>query len=248
MDVDITERKRVEQELERGSEVHRLLLRELDHRVRNNLASLIALIDISARDSRSVPEFATSVRDRVQAMSTVHAMLSREHWRSVGLRELLLMLAPPGRPEAVRVEGPVVAVLPRQATALGMVLQELFANSLKHGSLGEPAGTVDIRWDFVDRQPLPDAGAADHPARTLNLGWRERGGRTIRGPITPNIGTRLIEGLVSTELAGEATLSFPAEGVDHRFTLELDVEPAPVAAVTAAVAASAAAPMAYPIA
>ncbi len=226
MDVDITERKRVEQELERGNHVHRLLLSELDHRVRNNLASLIGLIDISARDSRSVPDFAASVRDRVQAMSTVHALLSRERWRSVGLRELLLTLAPGVGPEAVVVDGPAVAVLSRQATALGMVLQELFANSLKHGALGSPQGVVEVRWR-VDNGDASSGQATDNPARRLQLTWRERGGRPIVQPIIESVGTRLIDGLVRAELAGEATLTYPATGAQHTFTLRLDAQETP---------------------
>jgi PAS domain S-box-containing protein len=223
MDVEITERKRVQEELERGNQVHRLLLSELDHRVRNNLASLIGLIDISARDSRSVPEFAASVRDRVQAMSTVHALLSRERWRSVELRQLLLTLAPSGRHEAVSVDGPNVEVLARQATALGMVLQELFANSLKHGALGSPGGAVEVEWR-LDGQRESRGGPTDHASRLLRLNWSERGGPPIARPITPSIGTRLIDGLVRTELAGEAALAFEPDGARHAFTLRLDVQ------------------------
>jgi PAS domain S-box-containing protein len=223
MDVDITERKRAEQALERGSEIHRLLLSELDHRVRNNLASLIGLIDISARDSRNVPEFAASVRDRVQAMSTVHALLSRDRWRSVDLKELLSTLAPASRPTAVTLDGPTVAVLPRQATALGMVLQELFANSLKHGSLGAAQGSVEVRWSVDSPGPdAPDVARENQPSQRLRLTWQERGGPPINEPIIPSIGSRLIHGLVRAQLAGEATLTYPREGVQHTLIMLLD--------------------------
>jgi PAS domain S-box-containing protein len=226
MDVEITERKRAEQAVAHSSQVHRLLLRELDHRVRNNLAALIGLIDLSARDSRGVPEFAASVRDRVQAMSTVHALLSRDRWRAVDLRDLLLNLMPSARPEMLTIDGPRVEVAARQATALGMVLQELFANSLKHGALGSPNGTVQVRWTVDDSISLTtavtDAASIALPTRVLRLDWREQGGRPIDKPVTPSIGSRLIHGLVRAELAGEAMLTFPRDGAQHTLTLRLD--------------------------
>lgn len=218
MDVDITRRKEAEQALERSNHLQRLLLSELDHRVRNNLASLAALIDISSRDSRSVKDFAASIRTRVQAMSVVHALLSREHWQAVDLRQLILTLAPVGAQQALRISGPAVAVVPRQATALGMVVQELLVNSLKYGVLANTAGGgghIDVQWS-LDPHPRNEG------ERSLRLRWRERGGREISEPVSAGVGTGLVQGLVRTELRGEAILDFPREGASHEFTIVLD--------------------------
>ena len=215
MNVDITGHKKAEQALERSNSLQQLLLSELDHRVRNNLASLTALIDISARDSASVREFAASVRNRVQAMSVVHALLSREHWRSVELRQLLLTLAPVGARGRLDIDGPSVSIAARQATALGMVLQELFANSQKHGALSAPDGAVVVMWTLA----ASHSGASE---RMLWLHWRENGGPEIVPPVRDGVGTGLIHGLVRTELRGEATLGFDRDGATHRFSLVLD--------------------------
>ena len=215
MDVDVTAHKRAEQALERSNNLQQLLLSELDHRVRNNLASLSALIDISARDSTSVRDLAASVRSRVQAMSVVHAMLSREHWRAVDLRQLFLTLAPVGAQERMVIDGPTVSIAARQATALGMVLQELFANSQKHGALRVPGGAIAVMWTLA----AAHSGASE---RMLWLHWRESGGPEIVPPVRDGVGTGLIHGLVRTELRGEASLTFDRDGATHRFSLVLD--------------------------
>lgn len=218
--IDITERKQAEQALQRSNELQQLLLSELDHRVRNNLASLAGLVEISASDGRSARELAASIRSRVQAMSVVHALLSREHWRAVDLRQLVQTLAPEAAPAAVRLTGPAVDILPRQATALGMVLQELFANSQKYGALATGDGHLEIDWTV---QAARDQGPL------LRLQWRERGGPAITRPVREGVGTGLIQGLMRTELCGEAVLRFPAEGAQHELTGRLD-QPEPVEA------------------
>ena len=222
MDVDITHRKEAEQALERSNHLQRLLLSELDHRVRNNLASLMALIDMSAHDAGTVPDFAASIRSRVQAMSVVHALLSREHWQSVDLRQLILTLAPVGAPQAVHMTGPEIAIVPRQATALGMVIQELLVNSQKYGALTEAhsgLGRIDVQWS-VDDSPTPDG------CRTMRLRWSEGGGPPITSPVKEGVGTGLVQGLVRTELRGKSTLRFPRDGVVHEFIMTLDAQEA----------------------
>lgn len=210
---DISERKRSEDARRESIELQRLMLSELDHRVRNNLASLAALIDISLRDKTDVREFAESIRGRVQAMSAVHSLLSRAHWQAVGLRSLIETVTPCDLQRAMRFEGPEVLITPRQVTALGMVLQELIANSLKHGALRSAGGRIDLRWI---------AGEPDANGRPLELTWRESGGPAIEAQPTPGQGTELIRGFVRTELRGQAHMSYLREGASHRFELLLD--------------------------
>ncbi len=213
MDVDITERKQAEHALEHSNGLQRLLLSELDHRVRNNLASLTALIDLTSGTAVGVREFAESIRKRVQAMAVVHSLLSREHWQSVDLQQLALTLAPVGSQQSLVMRGPAVKILPRQATALGMVLQELFANSQKYGSLSRDSGTLELEW------------SCDEPGThcsMLRLLWRERGGPDIDQPVDAGVGTGLIHGLVRTELAGEADLRYEPHGATHELLLRLD--------------------------
>jgi two-component sensor histidine kinase len=111
--------------------------------------------------------------------------------------------------------GPDASIAPRQVTALGMVLQELMANSLKYGALKSPTGRVDVQWNVVD--------AAEGANRRLELTWRESGGPPIDAAPAPGQGTGLILGFVRSELRGMAELSYPPQGAAHRFQLNLDL-------------------------
>lgn len=214
---DVTERKRHEESLLKASELHRLLLRELDHRVRNNLASLITLIEITSSGKTDVKDVTAAIRGRTQAMASVHQLLSKQHWTTVDLKSLVEILRPASAPGNLITKGPPVAIASRQATAMGMVLQELYSNSVKYGALGVPSGQVRIEWNLHE---------ADHAERRLEMLWLERGGPT---PATPepkdSVGTGLIKGFVRSELRGQVTLTFPPEGASHRFTLKLDPQP-----------------------
>lgn len=215
---DITERKRAEQKLRESYEFQRLMLNELDHRVRNNLASLAALIDLTARGTSNVRELATSIKGRVQAMTSVHSLLSRGHWHPIGLRDLLLAVTPQDVQPAITIEGPEVKVAQRQVTALGMIFQELLANSLKYGALSAPGGEgrVAVRWSIGEIR-------ADTPnSIPLDLSWHETGGPPPVASPKHGVGSGLIEGLTRAELRGSATLQFPAAGALHRFVMMLD--------------------------
>jgi PAS domain S-box-containing protein len=210
---DITERKQAEEALRKSSNFQRLLLSELDHRVRNNLASLSALIDISARSQTTVRDMARSIQGRVQAMATVHGLLSRGHFRTVGLDNLIKAIIPEDLHTRLDVEGPEVLLPPRQVTAMGMVIQELTANSLKYGALASTEGRIRVHWT--------NRPSHDQRHMVVELDWHERGGEPIatsegRGR-EPRVGTALVQGLVRAELRGEAVLSYPPHGATHRF-------------------------------
>lgn len=213
--MDITDHKQAEEARREGAELQRMMLSELDHRVRNNLAALGALIDISMRDKTDVREFAASIRGRVQAMSAVHSLLSRAHWLAVSLRSLIETLTPADLHESVAADGPDVLITPRQVTALGMILQELFANSLKYGALGAPRGRAELKWTVHD-------DVTNAKGVRLELTWHEREGPPIQSQPKPGQGTGLILGFVRSELRGSAELAYPREGALHRFTLNLD--------------------------
>ncbi len=218
---NITQRKQAELNLRHANSLQRLLLRELDHRVRNNLASLVALVDLSSHDAASVSELAESMRGRVLAMSSVHDLLSQGHWASLDLRHLIRSLLPLDLSSRVDLDGPDARIAANQSTALGMVLQELIANSLKHGSLTVPAGTVTVRWDLA---PVDDDSAG---AQQLILNWIESGGPPVQPQRTPGIGTGLIQGIVRSELRGQVELGYPVEGARHHFELQLEESATP---------------------
>ncbi len=217
---DVTERRRVRDELRRAVEVRGLLLSELDHRVKNALAGLISMIDLTRQRAASVDELARSIRERVETMARVHTMLTSSKWRSVPLDELVGGVCPAAVGRRLDLHGPPVEIPARQATPMGMVLHELASNSLKHGAWSGDEGAVQVRWT-VD--PPPDVHDVD--SRSLHIHWRERGGPPAEDPSSQGLGLSLIEGFARFELRGSVHFGFEPEGADHRLTVRLD-EPA----------------------
>lgn len=211
---DITHRKRAQQAYLEALERQRLILSELDHRLRNNLASLVSLIDLTVQEEgRSVESFAALLRSRVQAMASVHSLLSRAHGSSARLSDLVRAITPPDLAARVDATGPAVRLNPRQAVALAMVLQELFFNSTKYGSLRVAQGRVAVDWQRLETSPSA--------LGSLEMCWREQGGPSPDRSPRLGAGTSLLTGLVSTELNGRIDLSYPAEGASHRLTIAL---------------------------
>ena len=144
---DITTRKRAEHELRERFELEQLLLQELDHRVRNNLAALLSLVDLTRRSPTDVHSFAERIDGRVRAMGHVHSLLSDSHWTALGLRSLITAIAPAEFIKRITIEGDEVPIGARQVTGLAMVMHELMTNSVKHGALARPTGPGQPRSD-----------------------------------------------------------------------------------------------------
>ncbi|MCH2148616.1 MAG: HAMP domain-containing protein [Phycisphaerales bacterium] len=201
------------QQLVRSGETQRMMFSELDHRVRNNLAGLASLITLSRRGANDVDAFAESIRGRVHAMSVVHTLLSQEHWEPVNLAALLRLLVPPGVTGRLECTGQTdVQIPPDQATACGMVIQELMANSLKYGAWSGD-GTVHVSWQDPE---LDEDGRL-----VLLMQWQETGGPPIEQTVEPGTGTGLIEGFVTSELRGEVVFRYDREGVRHDLEFRL---------------------------
>lgn len=201
------------------AEFNRRLAREVDHRVRNNLAGLLGLVSAmkATAPSRDAEAFASAIEGRLLAMTHVNRLLAETNWQSVELRVLIASLLEAVKqlgchPIPVKVEGPAVFVSPRQASPLSMILVEWFTNSCKYGAHSVEAGRLTVAW-AIDR-------SAD--AARVRLHWVETGGPPIPGPVTPSLGTELVEGFAAVELRGKLELRFPEEGADH--VLEFPLE------------------------
>lgn len=195
------------QQLVRSSETQRMMFSELDHRVRNNLAGLSSLISLSRRGAVDVDSFADSISGRVHAMSVVHTLLSQEHWEPVNLAALIRLLVPPGGTGRLECSGPEdVLVPPSQATACGMVIQELMANSQKYGAWSQD-GVVHVSWEQSE--------VDDEDRLVVRMKWHETGGPPVDLPFEPGTGTGLIEGFVTSELKGSVTFDFQPDGARH---------------------------------
>jgi two-component sensor histidine kinase len=196
--VDITERKRSEYEL-------RLLLRELDHRVKNTLAAVQSIAEESARSAGSLPDFVEAFRARIDALARLHTLLTTREARTVALRQVVeTTVAPFCRgPGSLRVEGEAPPLPAATARSVGMALNELALNAVKYGALSTPEGQVTLSCDAV---PRPEGSG-------LRIVWRESGGPSVVPPSRRGFGSVLIEEAIPYELGGETTLAFPADGV-----------------------------------
>ena len=201
---NITERKRTETQLVRAIESERRLLNELHHRVRNNLASLNALINMSRRSATSVDEFAQTINGRVSAMATVHSLLAESKWKPILLADLLSALTTDSERNCVRFNGPAVQIVPGQASPLASIIHELITNARKHGALSTSDGTVEISCNVHD---------TDRSTQELSLQWIERSSRTIDTDCPPGEGLPLVEGMVRSDLRGEIEYTFGPQGI-----------------------------------
>ena len=213
----VIERKRAEEALRESEQHYReladrnlRLVREVEHRVRNNLAGLMALVSLLETNACDVAGFANALKGRLTAMTHVHQILAEARWQSVNLRSLMSSslasmshLACHGGP--VTIEGPDVKVSSKQAQALAMIVSEWFTNSCKYGVRSVERGALAVTW----------ASRADQRGTVVQLKWKERGGPPISSPGVPSLGTALVRGWVARELRGHCTLGFPPTGAEH---------------------------------
>ena len=204
---DITAHKKAEGHM-------RMLMAELDHRVKNVLAR-IAMVAMSTRQgSGSTDEFVLRFNGRIQAMAAAHSVLSQNRWHGAGLMDLVRQqLAPYTTDANTTISGSDVMLTAAATQALAMVLHELVTNTAKYGALSSPGGWVSVHWD---RHFHVDATAS------LTIEWREFGGPAIVAPIQSGYGTSLILELIPHELGGKVDLVFAAEGVCCRIEIPLD--------------------------
>lgn len=197
---DITERKAAERR-------QRLLIDELNHRVKNTLATVQSLAAQTARGAHSPQAFRDRFEGRLIALSKAHDQLTQHHWESADLRELLSgSLAPYAGigPQRVVLRGEDVLLRPRAVVTLAMAVHELTTNAAKYGALSQPGGSIEIRW-----QPA----TADDGRTELRIEWIERGGPPVVEPKQRGFGTKLIDGSIAAELRGQARLVFAPEGL-----------------------------------
>jgi PAS domain S-box-containing protein len=203
---DLSNRKQAE-------ERQRILVAELDHRVKNILAQVAAVAASTRQGSRSFDEFLGSLNGRLQSMAAAHGLLSKEAWQGVGLATLVKsQVAPYSSGTNVKLSG-VDLILPAAETqALAMVLHELITNAAKYGALSTPGGEISASWN----QRTNGNGAS------LMFEWREHGGPDVASESPTGYGTNLIRELVPHELGGVVNLVFAPEGL--RCTIEIPLE------------------------
>ena len=200
----------------REEEQRRLLLAELNHRVRNTLAIVQSFVAQTARGTESATVLRDALGTRLDALAAVHDLLTREAWQGTRLVDVVHATLSPHDDnfERTRVQGPELLLMPNAALVLSMALHELATNAAKYGALSAQDGRVEVSWR-LDRPAEAQADAS------LDLLWRERGGPPVPPPSTRGVGSRLIEAGVTYQLGGEVHLTFETEGVECRFRVPL---------------------------
>jgi PAS domain S-box-containing protein len=203
--LDITERREADAR-------QKLLLDELNHRVKNTLATVQSLAAQTARGCPTVEEFRARFEPRLLALSAAHDRLTRNQWEGASLRaiaeEELAAHAGPGR--TVGAEGPDVHLPPRASLSLSLALHELATNAAKHGALSVPGGRVDLSWE-TEGSPFPT---------DIALAWRERNGPPARQPEREGFGSRLLR-VTARELGGAMNADYAPEGLTWRLSFPL---------------------------
>ena len=192
----------------RAEQHQRLLVDELNHRVKNMLTVVISLATQTLRRSTDMDSFNESFLGRVHALSASYTLLSRENWVSIGLGDVIVEeVRPFVEPESdrIRLSGEDVQLVPAAALAFGMAIHELTTNAVKYGSLSNPNGSVTIDW----RVEQEAAGQGSW----LAISWAEQGGPQVTAPRQTGFGTMLIQRSLSHELGGDATLAYRADGL-----------------------------------
>jgi len=179
--LDITERKLTE-------EHQRVLVAELDHRVKNALATVSSVVSQTAGGDGSVTNFVAALDGRIRSMATTQELLSTSRWRGISLTELIQReLAPYATPDNVDINGPEIVLRAEAGQAMAMVLHELTTNAAKYGALSAKKGRVSIRWD---------QHTDEHSRSHLAFEWQEAGGPAVKTPGKPGYGTTTIRDLI----------------------------------------------------
>jgi len=185
-----------------------LLVRELNHRVRNIL-TLVQSLSSNARESAtSLEGYASALEKRIIALAGAHDMLTREDMRGVRLDRLADMELRPYRnlnSDAASLSGPKIILNPDVSSIVALLLHELTSNAAKYGALSTPTGKVSMTWSVKDRG--------------LEINWIERGGPPVSEPEREGFGRSIIESAIPYEFGGEAEIVFDPSGVRAKFLL-----------------------------
>ncbi|MCW3845644.1 PAS domain S-box protein [Sphingomonas sp. LB-2] len=195
---DMTQAKRDEAHL-------RLLIDELNHRVKNTLAIVQGIAQQTFKAGVEPVAARHAFEGRLTALSEAHNLLTREHWSAVSMAQIIGDAVRPHGGDAGRFEldGPDLPIAPKTAISLALAIHELATNAVKHGALSLPEGNVAIRWS--------KAGTRDAPR--LSLIWTERGGPPVVVPGKRGFGTRMIERGLAAELGGSVKIEFAPGGL-----------------------------------
>nr|WP_274709367.1 sensor histidine kinase [Nitratireductor luteus] len=194
-----------------------MLIDELNHRVKNTLATVQSIVWQASRTNSDPQVIREAIETRLFALSRSHDLLTRENWGSAGLVDVLNDALEPfgiadGRAERVTIKGENIRFPPKGALALGIAFNELATNAVKYGAFSNAAGSIHIGWKVEPGTNGP----------RLSLIWREKDCPPVAPPIRKGFGSRVIERGLAHELEGVVHLDYRKE----RLVCTMDI-PAP---------------------
>jgi PAS domain S-box-containing protein len=208
--IDVTDRKRSEQAISASEQRTRLLLAELQHRVRNTLSVVRSIARRTAETSNSVEDYMMRLDGRLDVFSRTQALVTRDptagiHFEYLVAEELRAYGSPDSR--QVRISGPHLRLQAKTAETMALVIHELATNALKYGSLSTSEGKLTISWRIEDRQVV--------------LEWTEKHGPPPKEKITEGFGAELLTRILRYELDAKTDMRFPSTGFQCRIELPL---------------------------
>ena len=196
---EIIRREAAEQQLN-------LLLAELHHRVKNTLANVQAVIQMSVRNADDIGAFRDSIIARIGSLANTHTLLSEKQWGAVSFAEVVASeLLPYEGDGRLTIDGPDFLIPSQIAVALGMVLHELTTNATKYGALSRLQGRLSVIWTLQD---------AEDGLRRLDLRWLESGGPPVVAPARTGFGSSLLRRVIEGQLFGVVRFDYKAGGLE----------------------------------
>lgn len=192
---DITSRKEIEQR-------QATMMRELDHRVKNSLATVMSLCQATARGVNTLDDYVEQFSSRISAMAKTHEVLAAGHWRETSLEQLIKVSVESmaeSQGATLVVKGDQCLVGSQCATSITLFLHELATNAVKYGCFSIPGGRLEIEWSI--------------DGNDIRIQWTESGGPPITESGTPGVGLSIVMGLIQHELGGEIEFQFNPGGL-----------------------------------
>ena len=203
---DVTAHRAAFQALARSEARQRVLINELNHRVKNTLATVLSIATLTARRSEDVESFAKGFQARLLSLSATHNLLTAEGWQRAELHDIFRAEFAHYNEDQVVLTGPEIWLGAENVLAIGLIVHELATNATKYGALSRAEGRVEVSWVTE--------------GDTLNIAWRERGGPPVSQPGRTGFGSRLI-----SSSASECTFRYPETGFEADICIRLFAAP-----------------------
>ncbi|NRP21593.1 Blue-light-activated histidine kinase [Ensifer adhaerens] len=191
------------------AEAHKqVLISELNHRVKNILLVVTAIVKRTMQRTSSTEAFQSAFDGRMGALGRAYGLLSDEVWKEVSIREIFAGELKPFGPETFKLEGEDLYLKPQLGLSFAMVAHELATNATKYGALSKEHGTIDVSWRSEGNRLLVE--------------WRERGGPSVSEPTSSGFGLELLRGEIEYRLQGKLETKFDPAGLVVSFSIPFE--------------------------